>query len=137
VALEDRPSVTLDLQEPPIYQEEAPQYEVDATVDAEGESDRPETSPSDDEPVPPQMVAEAIPATPIVDPEEAEWQRLVESLKRAVDGFRVEEWFAQPAKTNAVPKAVPDEWGFYNSDQCGIAALMDQLDAAAREQHGS
>ena len=95
---------------------------------------------------PPQAATPA-PAVPAPEPahiggkSEREWVALIESLRHDVERLRNERAekpaAAKPAPRPAGPRAakaskkakpVQDEWGFFDPEQCGFAALLAKLD---------
>ena len=83
-------------------------------------------------------VAEARPAP--VPHKRPEWSELVASLRKDIERRRVEPPQEKPKPATAarsrcqVPrrskqaKPVQDEWGFFDPEQCGFAALLAKLD---------
>jgi hypothetical protein len=62
-----------------------------------------------------------------------EWVALIESLRHDVERLRGER-SEKPARKEAgakaarAPKPIQDEWGFFDPEQCGFAALLAKLD---------
>jgi hypothetical protein len=72
------------------------------------------------------------PATPAAR-DRAEWTELVASLRQDIERRRAEPapLEAPPPKPKRQPKKakpVQDEWGFFDPEQCGFAALLAKLD---------
>jgi len=93
-------------------------------------------------PAPAPAVAEPRPAAAHKRPE---WSELVASLRKDIERRRVEPPQEKPkpnvntetdakSETPAVvrrskqPKPIQDEWGFFDPEQCGFAALLAKLD---------
>jgi hypothetical protein len=83
------------------------------------------------------VAAEARPAAAPHKRDRPEWSELVASLRKDIERRRVEPPQEKP-KPNAPPVHVPrrsrqskpvqDEWGFFDPEQCGFAALLAKLD---------
>ena len=81
---------------------------------------------------------------------EREWVALIESLRHDVERLRMEraekpvqkpaQKAAQPATRAAQAgkkaKPVQDEWGFFDPEQCGFAALLAKLDEVTDADEG-
>ena len=78
---------------------------------------------------------------------EREWVALIESLRHDVERLRVERAEKPPQKPSAPPAARPakagkrakpvqDEWGFFDPEQCGFAALLAKLDEVTEADEG-
>ena len=71
---------------------------------------------------------------------EREWVALIGSLRHDVERLRVERSekpgrtpaAAQAARPDPKAKLVPDEWGFFDPQQCGFAALLAKLDEVTK-----
>jgi hypothetical protein len=90
-----------------------------------------------------QFADDSAPA-PAAAKSEREWVALIESLRHDVERLRVERAekpgrkaaasVAPPEKTDKTDrtdrpaKPVQDEWGFFDPQQCGFAALLAKLD---------
>ena len=65
---------------------------------------------------------------------EREWTELVASLRQGIEPRRVEPQKAPgtgpiaPKRPSKKAKPVQDEWGFFDPEQCGFAALLAKLD---------
>jgi hypothetical protein len=106
------------------------------TVAASGDDASPEGTIETDVPdVAPLMPMEAGPA----EPDEADWLEVVEALRRDVE--RLDATPVAPPRPPPPPrplkkalrkplkgKPVQDEWGFFDPEQCGFAALLAKLD---------
>ena len=65
-----------------------------------------------------------------------EWSDLVASLRKDIERRRVEPPQEKPKPDTLAPvprrsrksKPVQDEWGFFDPEQCGFAALLAKLD---------
>jgi len=97
-------------------------------------------------PVPVAVVAAAAPvveARPAPAPHKSnrpEWSELVASLRKDIERRRVEPPQEKPKPSASAsapvpaprrskqPKPVQDEWGFFDPEQCGFAALLAKLD---------
>ena len=97
----------------------------------------------------PALAARPAPAPAVAEPRPAaahkrpEWSELVASLRKDIERRRVEPPQEKP-KLNAntetksdaptvvrrskQPKPIQDEWGFFDPEQCGFAALLAKLD---------
>jgi hypothetical protein len=81
-------------------------------------------------------VAEARPAPAAHKRDRPEWSELVASLRKDIERRRVEPPQAKPKPDTQAPaprrsrksKPVQDEWGFFDPEQCGFAALLAKLD---------
>ena len=82
------------------------------------------------EPVKPEPVRPvAAVAPPARDVREREWTELVASLRQDIERRRVEpQQAAKPKRPTKKGKATQDEWGFFDPEQCGFAALLAKLD---------
>jgi hypothetical protein len=89
-----------------------------------------------------QPAAAAVPAR-----SEREWVALIESLRHDVERLRVERAEKPPQRPSAPPSARPakagkrarpvqDEWGFFDPEQCGFAALLAKLDEVTEADEG-
>jgi hypothetical protein len=81
---------------------------------------------------------------------EREWVALIESLRHDVERLRVERAArplqkpsdksaqapARPARAGKPAKPVQDEWGFFDPEQCGFAALLAKLDEVTEIDEG-
>ena len=74
---------------------------------------------------------------------EREWVALVDSLRHDIERLRVERSEKPGRKPAAVPaapdrkaKPVQDEWGFFDPQQCGFAALLAKLDEVTESEDG-
>jgi hypothetical protein len=78
---------------------------------------------------------------------EREWIALIESLRQDVERLRLEraekpqQKAAKPSeakspKTGKKAKPVQDEWGFFDPEQCGFAALLAKLDEVTEADEG-
>jgi hypothetical protein len=73
---------------------------------------------------------------------EREWVALIASLRHDVERLRVERAEKpgrKPAATQAArperkAKPVQDEWGFFDPEQCGFAALLAKLDEVTESE---
>jgi hypothetical protein len=73
---------------------------------------------------------------------EREWVALIESLRHDVERLRVERSdkpgrkpaAAQAPRPDRKPKPVQDEWGFFDPEQCGFAALLAKLDEVTESE---
>jgi hypothetical protein len=76
-----------------------------------------------------------------------EWVELIESLRHDVERLRAER--RQPAESTPPPaqprpvnrrerkaRAAQDEWGFFDPEQCGFAALLAKLDEVTDIEDG-
>jgi hypothetical protein len=80
--------------------------------------------------------AEARPAPAAHKRDRPEWSELVASLRKDIERRRVEPPQAKPKPDTQAPvqrrsrksKPVQDEWGFFDPEQCGFAALLAKLD---------
>ena len=76
---------------------------------------------------------------------EREWVALVESLRHDVERLHVERAekpgrkpvIAQAVRPDRKAKPVQDEWGFFDPQQCGFAALLAKLDEVTESEDGS
>ena len=81
-------------------------------------------------------VAEARPAPAAHKRDRPEWSELVASLRKDIERRRVEPPQEKPKPDTLAPvprrsrksKPVQDEWGFFDPEQCGFAALLAKLD---------
>jgi len=85
-------------------------------------------------------VAEARPAPAPHKRDRPEWSELVASLRKDIERRRVEPPQEKPKPSASAsapvpaprrskqPKPVQDEWGFFDPEQCGFAALLAKLD---------
>ena len=93
------------------------------------------------EPKEPELSVEDITITPAAAREQTEWVALIESLRSDIERLRTERTVAAappPRAPEAVDlkskrrtkKAQPiqDEWGFFDPEQCGFAALLAKLE---------
>jgi hypothetical protein len=89
--------------------------------------------------VPAEIVVEA--PRPVAAParERSEWTELIASLRQDIERRRAEPMAApksaaaivtpqKPRRPAAKAKPVQDEWGFFDPEQCGFAALLAKLD---------
>jgi hypothetical protein len=75
---------------------------------------------------------------------EREWVALIESLRHDVERLRVERTeksgrkapAALPVRAERNAKPVQDEWGFFDPQQCGFAALLAKLDEVTESDDG-
>jgi hypothetical protein len=71
---------------------------------------------------------------------EREWVALVSSLLDDVQRLRVERsenpGRAATARPQRTAKPVQDEWGFFDPEQCGFAALLAKLDEVTESEGG-
>ena len=75
---------------------------------------------------------------------EREWVALIESLRHDVERLRVErsekpgrkQAAAQASRPERKAKPVQDEWGFFDPQQCGFAALLAKLDEVTESDDG-
>jgi hypothetical protein len=87
--------------------------------------------------------ANAAPLTPLAAgpaaPDEADWLEVVEALRRDVE--RLDATPAAPprphrplkkARRKLKGKPIQDEWGFFDPEQCGFAALLAKLDEVVK-----
>jgi hypothetical protein len=75
------------------------------------------------------------------DPDEADWRDVVEALRRDVERLDAAP-VASPRPSRPLKKAprkplvkgkpVQDEWGFFDPEQCGFAALLAKLDEVTK-----
>ena len=74
---------------------------------------------------------------------EREWVALIASLRHDVERLRVERSEKpgrKPAAAQAPPrterkaKPIQDEWGFFDPEQCGFAALLAKLDEVTESE---
>ena len=101
-------------------------------------------------PVPPVQPLSAVPPAPPapVDTPKSEWVELIDSLRQDIERMRSTPPQAAPShgpQPVAVPSAelvsapkpkrrakaphpIQDEWGFFDPEQCGFAALLAKLD---------
>ena len=100
---------------------------------------------------PDQFADDSSPA-PVAAKSEREWVALIESLRHDVERLRVERAekpgrqaaasAARPDKTDKTErtdrpaKPVQDEWGFFDPQQCGFAALLAKLDEVTDSEDG-
>jgi len=103
---------------------------------------------------PDQFADDSSPA-PVAAKSEREWVALIESLRHDVERLRVERaetpgrkaaaGAARPDKndktdkterTDRPAKPVQDEWGFFDPQQCGFAALLAKLDEVTDSEDG-
>jgi hypothetical protein len=100
---------------------------------------------------PDQFADDSSPA-PAAAKSEREWVALIESLRHDVERLRVERAekpgrkaapsAAPPEKTDKADrtdrpaKPVQDEWGFFDPQQCGFAALLAKLDEVTDSEDG-
>jgi hypothetical protein len=62
-------------------------------------------------------------------PERPDWVQLVESLRVDVERRRSEQPSAAPKPARKAPsRPMQDEWGLFDPEQCGFAALLEKLD---------
>jgi hypothetical protein len=81
------------------------------------------------EPVKPEPVRPPAAMTPHVrDVREREWTELVASLRQDIERRRVEPQVPKPKRPAKKSKPSQDEWGFFDPEQCGFAALLAKLD---------
>jgi len=95
-------------------------------------------------PAVPQKPAHAVakPGTPAPSARsEQEWVALVESLRHDVERIRTERTDKPsprpaPARSSRPKKAKPiqDEWGLFDPEQCGFAALLAKLEEVTEEE---
>jgi hypothetical protein len=85
--------------------------------------------------VPAEIVIEPVkpePARPLAaaatHTREREWTELVASLRQDIERRRVEPLVAKPKRPSKKAKPAQDEWGFFDPEQCGFAALLAKLD---------
>jgi hypothetical protein len=82
-----------------------------------------------------------IPEPPVAEsePDEADWLEVVEALRRDVERLDATP-AAPPRQPRPLKKAlrkplkgkpIQDEWGFFDPEQCGFAALLAKLDEVA------
>jgi len=106
-------------------------------VAASGSADVSPEGPTgtDDPTVAPMTPLEAGPATP----DDADWLEVVEALRRDVERLDATP-AAAPRPSRPLKKAprkllkgkpIQDEWGFFDPEQCGFAALLAKLDEVA------
>jgi len=82
------------------------------------------------------VAAEARPAPAPHKRDRPEWSELVASLRKDIERRRVDPPQEKPKPSAQVPaprrskqpKPVQDEWGFFDPEQCGFAALLAKLD---------
>jgi hypothetical protein len=82
--------------------------------------------------------------SPSVAKSEREWVALIESLRHDVERLRIERSekpgrkaaAAAAARPDRAPKPVQDEWGFFDPQQCGFAALLAKLDEVTDSDDG-
>jgi len=75
---------------------------------------------------------------------EREWVALIASLRHDVERLRVERSDKPGRKAPAAPAARPDrkakpvqdEWGLFDPEQCGFAALIAKLDEVTDSEDG-
>jgi hypothetical protein len=93
----------------------------------------------------PEADAAASPLAPAAAKSEREWVALIESLRHDVERLRVERAEKPGRKAAAAAKAarperpakpVQDEWGFFDPQQCGFAALLAKLDEVTDSDDG-
>ena len=87
-------------------------------------------------------------STAVAAGSEREWVALIESLRHDVERLRVERAekpvqkphtaAGAPGRAKAGKKAKPvqDEWGFFDPEQCGFAALLAKLDEVTEADEG-
>jgi hypothetical protein len=83
---------------------------------------------------------------PVAAKSEREWVALIESLRHDVERLRVERAekpgrkaaaaTAKAARPERAAKPVQDEWGFFDPQQCGFAALLAKLDEVTESDDG-
>jgi hypothetical protein len=100
----------------------------------------------------PDQFADDSSLAPVAAKSEREWVALIESLRHDVERLRVERGekpgrkaaagAARPDKTDKTDrtdrpaKPVQDEWGFFDPQQCGFAALLAKLDEVTDSEDG-
>jgi CheY-like chemotaxis protein len=86
------------------------------------------------------QLAASNPDPAAAEPDEADWQDVVEALRRDVERLDAAP-VASPRPSRPLKKAprkplkgkpVQDEWGFFDPEQCGFAALLAKLDEVAK-----
>jgi hypothetical protein len=69
---------------------------------------------------------------------EREWVALITSLRDDVQRLRVQKAgqkaAPQPVRADRKSKPVQDEWGFFDPEQCGFAALLAKLDEVTESE---
>jgi hypothetical protein len=73
---------------------------------------------------------------------EREWAALIESLRSDVDRLRAERTDkparkvppARAVSKDKKVKPIQDEWGFFDPEQCGFAALLAKLDEVTESE---
>ena len=95
-------------------------------------------------------IADDSSAAPVAAKSEREWVALIESLRLDVERLRLERSekpgrkaaasdAGRPEKTDKTDrpaKPVQDEWGFFDPQQCGFAALLAKLDEVTDSDDG-
>ncbi len=85
------------------------------------------------------LLAARVPGPPAAEPDEADWLEVVEALRRDVE--RLDATPAAPprphrplkkARRKLKGKPIQDEWGFFDPEQCGFAALLAKLDEVVK-----
>jgi hypothetical protein len=93
----------------------------------------------------PEADGAASPLAPAAAKSEREWVALIESLRHDVERLRVERAekpgrkaaaAAKAARAERPAKPVQDEWGFFDPQQCGFAALLAKLDEVTDSDDG-
>jgi hypothetical protein len=98
----------------------------------------------------PEQFADDSSPAPVAAKSEREWVALIESLRLDVERLRVERSekpgrkaaasdAGRPEKTDKTDrpaKPVQDEWGFFDPQQCGFAALLAKLDEVTDSDDG-
>jgi hypothetical protein len=97
--------------------------------------------------LPAESAAEPIPAVARPEPVahaakgEREWVELIESLRHDVERLRTggakpapKPSTPRPARSNKTGKPIQDEWGFFDPEQCGFAALLAKLDEVTKSE---
>jgi hypothetical protein len=112
---------------------EAPMEEDDATATAGTPMD---AGPAQER----RPIAAQIPDSPAAEPDEADWLEVVEALRRDVERLDATP-VAPPRPPRPLKKAprkplkgkpIQDEWGFFDPEQCGFAALLAKLDEVTK-----
>jgi hypothetical protein len=82
-------------------------------------------------------------APPAAAGSEREWVALIESLRHDVERLRTERAekpaqkpASRPPQAGKKAKPVQDEWGFFDPEQCGFAALLAKLDEVTEADEG-
>lgn len=145
-AAEEIPVLAVDGAPVPADEDEAwVAVPLDAIVEAPGASmDLPEAPSADEDvwvltPIP--EMEELFVAPVVQTPAEATMTLPVADVPRVAEVLKAPEPPAQssPKKKAGRPKKKPaqDEWGFFDPDQCGFAALLDKLDQITENEAGA